>query len=98
MMKKLKVFLALFFVMVAFFIQVIFFQLLLFFIFFIFFYFKEKKNLFSCGDNNINQKGIFYDSQNLKIPTKIDFFKDIEVNQIFTGYSSTFIKTKSYSF
>jgi alpha-tubulin suppressor-like RCC1 family protein len=63
--------------------------------FFIFFNFKEKKNLFSCGKNDFNQKGIFKNSQNLKIPTKINFFKDIEINQIFTGCSSTFVQTKS---
>jgi hypothetical protein len=92
MMKKLKKFLVHFIVVVAFFIQVIFF--FSFFYFFIFFLFKEKKNLFSCGENFINQKGIFK-SEILKIPTKIDFFKDIEIDKIFTGYSSTFIKTKS---
>jgi hypothetical protein len=45
--------------------------------------------------NNLNQKGIFIDTQDLKIPTKIDFFKDFEINQIFTGYGITFLQTKS---
>jgi alpha-tubulin suppressor-like RCC1 family protein len=60
------------------------------------FIFLEKKNLFSCGLNDANQKGIFNNTENLTIPTKIDFFKVVEINQIFTGCSSTFVKTKSY--
>jgi hypothetical protein len=97
----------------------------LFFLFYFSFFFLEKKNLFSCGENYSNQKGIFNNLQNitipikinfddddffkkkdeklttkdttqkLKIPTKIDFFKNIEIDKIFTGKSSTFIKTKS---
>jgi hypothetical protein len=59
--------------------------------------FSENKNLFSCGFNEINQKGIFK-YQNLKSPTKLEFFKDIEIENIFTGYYGTFIKTKSYLF
>jgi hypothetical protein len=46
-------------------------------------------------DNGCNKKGIFNNSKNLLIPTKIDFFKNIEIENIFTGYSSTFIKTIS---
>jgi hypothetical protein len=57
--------------------------------------FLENKNLFSSGDNDYNQKGIFNNSKNLLIPTKIDFFKNIEIENLFTGRSSTFIKTIS---
>jgi hypothetical protein len=38
---------------------------------------------------------IFNNSENLLIPTKIDFFKNIEIENLFTGSSSTFIKTIS---
>jgi alpha-tubulin suppressor-like RCC1 family protein len=66
------------------------------FIFFIFFYFfLENKKLFSCGDNDYYQKGIYNDIVALKTPTKIKLFKDFEIENVFTGDSSTFIKTKS---
>jgi hypothetical protein len=57
--------------------------------------FLENKILFSCGLNNCNQKGIFNNSKNLLIPTKIYFFKNIEIENLFTGFASTFIKTIS---
>jgi alpha-tubulin suppressor-like RCC1 family protein len=59
------------------------------------FYFLEKKNLYSCGLNDCFQKGIFNGESKLKIPTIIDFFKNIEIENIFTGNMGTFIKTKS---
>jgi hypothetical protein len=54
--------------------------------------------LFSVGVSSNNQKGIY--SQNeakliIKIPTKIEFFKNIEIENIFAGFLCTFIKTKS---
>jgi alpha-tubulin suppressor-like RCC1 family protein len=66
------------------------------FLFYFFINKLENKNLYCCGNNASNQKGIYYGEKKLKIPTKIDFFKNIEIENIFTGYSSTFIKTKSY--
>jgi hypothetical protein len=71
---------------------------LVFFIFLnfiIYLNFLENKNLFSCGENNFNKKGIFNNGKDLLIPTKIDFFKNIEIENLFTGRSSTFIKTIS---
>jgi hypothetical protein len=93
MMKKLIKYLVVFFVMVVFFIQVDFFKKNLKII--LKNNFLENKNLFSCGKNYCNQKGIFNNSDNLLIPTKIDFFKNIEIENLFTGYRSTFIKTIS---
>jgi hypothetical protein len=96
-MKKLIKYLVVFIVLVVFFIHVNF-----KFIFFLFFFiFLEKKNLFGCGLNNYNQKGIFtekYLEENLTIPTKIEFFKDIDINKIFAGIYGTFVKTKSSFF
>jgi hypothetical protein len=66
--------------------------------YFLIFLFLEKKKLFSCGLNESNQKGIFNESLKLDFPTKIDFFKDIEIDEVFPGYSSTFVKTKSFFF
>jgi hypothetical protein len=34
-------------------------------------------------------------NEDLVIPTKIDFFKNIEIENVFNGETSTFIKTKS---
>jgi hypothetical protein len=93
MMKKLIKYLVAVAVMVVFFIQVGFFYFLNLKILLL--NFLENKNLFSCGDNYHNQKGIFNNSENLLIPTKIDFFKNIEIENLFTGDSSTFIKTIS---
>jgi hypothetical protein len=91
MMKKLLRFLQIVVVGVLFFTQVI------FFIFFnVFLNLLENKNLFSCGDNGNNQKGIYEGNcKIIKIPTKIDFFKNTEIENIFVGETSTFIKTKS---
>jgi hypothetical protein len=59
-------------------------------------FFLEKKNLFGCGNNFCKQKGIFkYEDEILLYPTKIEFFKDKEIENVFTGFESTFIKTKS---
>jgi hypothetical protein len=33
----------------------------------------------------------------IKIPTKIEFFKEVGIDNIFTGFRSTFIKTKTKS-
>jgi hypothetical protein len=90
MMKKLIKYSVVAIVMVVFFIQVLF-----FFIILIFNLILEKKNLFGCGDNNLSQKGILMLSKNLIIPTKIEFFNNIEIENIFTGITITFIKTKS---
>jgi hypothetical protein len=51
--------------------------------------------LFGCGKNSDNQKGIYNGKSILKIPTKIEFFKNIEIENIFTGLFGAFIKTKS---
>jgi hypothetical protein len=46
--------------------------------------------------STINQKGIYdIPDEILSIPTKIDFLKGIEIENVFTGSRSTFIKTKS---
>jgi hypothetical protein len=50
--------------------------------------------LFSWGENNDNQKGINGKTY-LEIPTKVEFFKNIEIENVFTGFRSTFVKTKS---
>jgi alpha-tubulin suppressor-like RCC1 family protein len=57
--------------------------------------FLDNKNLYSCGDNIINQKGIYKAEKKLFVPKKIQFFKNIEIENVFTGDKSTFIKTKS---
>jgi hypothetical protein len=59
---------------------------------FLFLNFSENKNLFSCGKNDINQKGT-NDSSGvtepmtplslLIIPLKIEFFKNIEIENVF---------------
>jgi hypothetical protein len=66
------------------------FKFLIFLLKFLFFIFLENKNLFSCGLNNYSQK-CNCDEKGLLIPTKIDFFKNIEIKNIFTGYECTFI-------
>jgi alpha-tubulin suppressor-like RCC1 family protein len=59
---------------------------------FIFLFFLENNTLYSCGENLNNQKGImtFY---HLKIPTKIKFFDNIGIENIFTGKTFSFVKT-----
>jgi alpha-tubulin suppressor-like RCC1 family protein len=79
-------------VRVLFFILVI--LILILFYFYFYFHFLEKKNLYCCGDNIYFQKGIFTDDSKLKVPTKIEFFKDIEIESVFPGSNSTFFKTK----
>jgi Tfp pilus assembly protein PilZ len=64
----------------------------------IFYLFLENKNLFSCGENKLHQKGIDNGSEKLLIPTKVDFLKNIEIENIFSGCECTFIKTKSNYF
>jgi hypothetical protein len=96
-MKKLLKFSVAVKVVVLFFIQVLFFFEVFFeflFFFFKFYLFSENKNLYSCGNNDYNQKGN-YTEDKLKFPTKIEFFKDIEIDNVFTGNLSAFIKTKS---
>jgi EamA domain-containing membrane protein RarD len=66
---------------------------------FIFLNFLERKNLYYCGRKqieNCNQHGIYLECMKLTIPTHITFFN--EIDNIFTGLSSSFITTKGYLF
>ena len=59
----------------------------------------ENDILLSCGCNCYNQIGHFNDKQNLLIPTKIQYFsvggQNKKIENIFTGFYHTFIKTLS---
>jgi hypothetical protein len=59
---------------------------------------KENLILFSCGLNGFHQKGIFTKKKCLISPTEIDYFKNVKIENIFTGDSHTFIKNKSKYF
>jgi hypothetical protein len=54
----------------------------------------EKFILFTCGDNNFHQKGIFTSNDDLLSPNEIKYFKNIKIDNIFTGINHTFIKNK----
>jgi hypothetical protein len=75
---------------VHFFIQVFYFLIFLF----RFNYFSENKILYCCGNNDDYQKGHDSDSE-IYNPEKIDYFRDIKIENIFSSFRSTFVLSKS---
>jgi len=46
--------------------------------------------------NDYNQTGHFKDKKSVFIPTKLPFFENKKIENVFSGFWHTFIKTKGY--